>query len=232
MKNLNQCNMNSFILKIFKKRRRHENVNFYKSLTKSLNTNDPPLMELFDDLDDNYCEGGKLLGNQIHIGSIYMFEYNQKIPSEYGQAIKFIDKSPMVLVTQADNHIIHGINLNLCNKAMKTLILNMVSNTDEKFFEGGYVEMCNNNQPPISKSEQAFFKKQGEVQIMNEIKKKYPLVDAWSVVRTYDKSKIRKIKYIDWYIMPYIPDIQYEGISASILKSFWKQSFQTSIPNI
>jgi hypothetical protein len=45
-----------------------------------------------------------------------------------------------VLVTYVDKEIIKGVNFNLCNKAVKSGILNMMTNIDPDFYETGAEE--------------------------------------------------------------------------------------------
>ena len=60
---------------------------------------------------------------------MYIFTYNAKNPTKYsykGEDIYFADSLPVVLMTGETQSTIRGINLNFCNKALKTLILNIL----------------------------------------------------------------------------------------------------------
>jgi len=71
---------------------------------------------------------------------MYIFTYSAKNPTKYsykGEEIYFADSLPVILMIGETSSTIKGINLNFCNKALKTFILNMIMNMDEDFyFEG------------------------------------------------------------------------------------------------
>lgn len=215
--------MNSFI-QLIKKGLNHTNFAFYKSLRMSLFNRKPLLCDLFDDLTDNYCEAEKLLGNTIWLGCIYMFTYDQKIKSEYKDKVTFIDPAPMVLITQQDKDFIRGINLNLCTPELRILILNIITNLDEPFYNGGFVDMCNNKKVPLSQKTMKFISKDGEKQIINALKKHFDKVDYGTIFRTYRKARIGSIRFIEYYIWPYLPQLEFTGIPANVMKEYWKLS--------
>lgn len=102
-------------------------------------------------LDEYFAE--PYMPKQPIVGQIYSFIYKADKPSVYnlnGYNFEFYDKMPLVLVTSTDRGMVKGINLNFCNFALRTLILNLLYDVDEPFFNGGASDMAHRGQPTIS----------------------------------------------------------------------------------
>ena len=60
-------------------------------------------------------------------GHIYNFIYKADRPTIYNDGkmkFEYYDSYPLVLITHIDQNMVRGINLNLCNFALRTHILN------------------------------------------------------------------------------------------------------------
>ena len=105
-----------------------------------------------EDLDSYDSES--LFNGKMYRGNMYIFTYNAKNPTKYsykGEDVYFTDSLPIVLMTGETHSTIRGINLNFCNKALKTLILNILTNMDEDFYFGDLAQkQAFNKQAPIS----------------------------------------------------------------------------------
>ena len=99
-------------------------------------------------------DGETLFGaNTLYPSQIYAFIYEAKNLSTYrfnGKEFKFTDRLPIVLVTHVEGRRFRGINLNLCNYALRTFILNTLFNLDMEFYKRGNLEMANKGRAPIS----------------------------------------------------------------------------------
>lgn len=79
-----------------------------------------------------------LFGNTTLVpGNIYIFLYKAEKPTVYDDgtfSLKFYDSMPILLVTHAEKNCVRGINLNLCNQAVRTGVINTLHNLDLPFF--------------------------------------------------------------------------------------------------
>jgi len=57
---------------------------------------------------------------------------------------------PILLLLGETAANITGINLNFCNKGLRTLILNQIQNIDVNFYNGGDLELYDAGKPVIS----------------------------------------------------------------------------------
>ena len=93
-------------------------------------------------------------------GNIYIFTYNAQNPVVYEvpgeKPIEFYDSVPLVLITSNTKTSVRGINLNLCNYGLKTLILNIFYNLDPNFFEGNAQSLAAKKQTVLSQKILAF----------------------------------------------------------------------------
>ena len=112
-------------------------------------------------------------------GHIYSFRYLFTSTTKYDDGLikfEFADNLPIVLCTQYTNNTISGINLNLCNYALRTLILNEVYNLDPNFFEQNASEQAHRGLLPISRNIYNFFKlKDNQTIFLNMLIKKFKL---------------------------------------------------------
>lgn len=147
-------------------------------------------------------------------GHIYAFKYNAQSPTIYDNGrIKFeyFDKLPIILCLGHKDNIIKAINLNLCNYALRTLILNDICNMDPAFFRYKASDMAHMGQVPISNTIQKFFLNQDNVDLLlKRIKELYKVKETRFIFRTYDIKKIQGIRFIEPWQWKYIPFIDYK----------------------
>lgn len=147
-------------------------------------------------------------------GHIYAFKYNADKPTTYDNGqIKFqyFDRLPIILCLGYKNGIIMGINLNLCNYALRTLILNDIHNMDPEFFRHTASDQAHKGQIPISNTIQKYFLLQDNIdKFLERIKTKYNLKNTGFIFRTYNPSKIQSIRFIEPWQWKYIPFIDYK----------------------
>lgn len=138
--------------------------------------------------------------NEIYPGQIYTFIYNAKNPSVYETPdgpIEFFDKLPVVLVTTATKNVIQGINLNMCTRELRAIILNLIWNMDPKFFEQEAKEKGQRGERPISNQ---LINKVGSPGFAVELFKFLNMLapaDYRIIFRTYSVSAIRKINMLE-----------------------------------
>lgn len=161
-------------------------------------------------------------------GHIYMFKYVTDTTTKYNDGrvkFEYYDTLPLVLCTGNNKNIIQGINLNLCNYDLRTLILNDIYNLDPNFFNSNASIQAHQGQLPISQNISKFFLHEGgQTKLLNYIKKKYNLKNEGFIFRTYSISKIKDIRFIEPWQWQYIPFLKY--------KQSVKESILTMIQNI
>lgn len=166
-----------------------------------------------------------LLGGKVYPGNIYRFTYKANEPNVYdtgnGQIIKWFDSYPIVLVTSVDELIMKGINLNLCNKAVKTGILNMFINIDPDFYETKAEEMVGKNKFPISENvSKLILSGNIENMLIKSLNINYGIL-----FRHYSLSKISDMRLIEYWQWKYLPFLNYNGtIKGDILKIIQQSS--------
>lgn len=145
-------------------------------------------------------------------GHIYSFMYLADKPTVYNDGqIKFeyYDRLPIILCTSYTKNLIRGINLNLCNEALRTLILNDVINLDPNFIKHDASEQAHQGQLLISKNITKYFMT-NESLFLKRIQDKYKLTNIKFIFRTYNPDKIRKIRFIEPWQWQYIPFLNYK----------------------
>lgn len=171
-----------------------------------------------------------LFNGKIYRGNIYIFTYVAKNPTKYSyknQDVYFSDSLPVVLVIGETASTIKGINLNFCNKALKTLILNIITNLDEDFYFGDVAEkMAYNKQAPISPKVYKFLSDDNADQkIIGELQKTYSNIDYQFIFRNYAVSQIKDIRLIEPWQWKYIPFLNYDSFDkGDTLKAIQKIS--------
>ena len=176
---------------------------------------------------DEY-DGESLFGNTTLIpGNIYIFLYKAENPTLYdnGQIkFKFYDSMPIVLVTHTKNKIIGGINLNLCNPALRAGVINTLHNLDLPFFSRGSMLMEGNKKVPLSESvTKTFLDPQKENMFINTIAQEYKLKDFNILIRNYNIDRIQQIRMVENWQHKYIPFLTYTGeIKQDVLELIWK----------
>ena len=156
-------------------------------------------------------------------GHIYAFKYMATHTTKYDDGkIKFeySDTLPIVLCTSNNKNVVQGINLNLCNYGLRTLILNDVYNLDPEFFNHEASVQAHHGMIPISKNISMFFsKKDNQTKFLNYLKVKYKLQNTALIFRTYNVKRIKQIRFIEPWQWKYIPFINYkQSVKESVLQ--------------
>ena len=181
-----------------------------------------------EDLDSYDSES--LFNGKMYRGNMYIFTYNAKNPTKYsykGEDVYFTDSLPVVLMTGETQSTIRGINLNFCNKALKTLILNILTNMDEDFYFGDLAQkQAFNRQAPISEKVYRFLSSNdAEEKIIEELNRAYPGIDYKFIFRNYAVTNIKNIRLIEPWQWKYIPFLNYDSFDkGDTLKAIQKIS--------
>lgn len=157
-------------------------------------------------------------------GHIYTFKYMSNTPVKYEKGlikIEFLDTLPIMLCLSVSEKTVFGINLNLCNLALRTLILNDIYNMDPEFFNRDATVQAHQGKFPMSKRVTSFFMvKENVEKFCNYLIKKYKLKETALIFRIYSINKIQAIRFIEIWQWQYIPFINYkQSIKQSILQS-------------
>lgn len=217
--------MNQFLDNI-KSIRNIKSVDAEEAIIKSLMVQNNRQNEKLEDLDSYDSES--LFNGKIYRGNMYIFTYNAKNPTKYtykGKDVYFSDSLPVVLITNETSTTIRGINLNFCNKALKTLILNILTNMDEEFYFGGLAQkMAFNKIAPISEKVYRFLSSNNaEEKIIKELKRDYPDIDYNILFRNYAVTNIKNIRLIEPWQWKYIPFLNYDSFDkGETLKAIQK----------
>lgn len=217
--------MNQFLDNI-KSIRDIKSVDAEDAIIKSLMVQNNRQNEKLEDLDSYDSES--LFNGKIYRGNMYIFTYNAKNPTKYtykGKDVYFSDSMPVVLITNETSTTIRGINLNFCNKALKTLILNILTNMDEEFYFGGLAQkMAFNKIAPISEKVYRFLLyNDAEEKIIKELKRDYPDIDYNILFRNYAVANIKNIRLIEPWQWKYIPFLNYDSFDkGETLKAIQK----------
>ena len=219
--------MDRFI-KIIKDERGIKNDDAENAIIRSLMVQNKRQSEKLEGLDSYDSES--LFNGRIYRGNIYTFLYNAKNPTKYtykDKSVLFSDSMPVVLVIGETSSTIKGINLNFCNKALKTLILNIITNLDEDFyFDGGAQKLTYNKQMAISEKVYRFLSNNdAEQKIIKELERAYKDVDYKSIFRIYSVSNIKNIRLIEPWQWKYLPFMNYNSFDkGETLKAIQKIS--------
>lgn len=156
-------------------------------------------------------------------GHIYAFRYISSTNTTYDDGnikFEFNDTLPIILCLNNTKTTVSGINLNLCNYALRTLILNDVFNLDPSFFAYEASEQSHRGQIPISKNITRFFmNKENQTKFLNNIVQKYKIKNYSLIFRTYSTKNIKTIRFIEAWQWQYIPFINYkQNIKQNVLQ--------------
>lgn len=156
-------------------------------------------------------------------GHIYAFRYLSASNVKYDDGtvkFEFNDDLPIILCTNNTNNTVSGINLNLCNYALRTLILNDVYNLDPNFFEHDASQQSHRGLMPVSKNITRFFmNKNNQTLFLNSIVQKYKIKNYSLIFRTYSSKNIKTLRFIEPWQWQYIPFINYkQNIKQNILQ--------------
>lgn len=168
-----------------------------------------------------------VFAGKIYPGCIYIFSYDAKTPTKYTYQEKnvyFTDSMPIVLITSFGNGVIRGINLNFCNKALKTLVLNLVQNLDPKYFERDAEILTYNKSLPLSKNILAYFNnvEKAEAELASLLQSQCGNVDYSIIFRTYSSSGIKHIRLIEPWQWEYLPFLEYTDMKGATLSAIQK----------
>ena len=219
--------MNNFI-NLIKNTRDIKNGVAENTIIRGLMVQNKRQNDKLEDLDSYDSES--LFNGKIYRGNMYIFTYNAKNPTKYtykGKDVYFSDSMPVVLITNETSTTIRGINLNFCNKALKTLILNILTNMDEKFyFDGLAQKMAFNKIAPISEKVYRFLSSNdAEEKIIKELNRAYPGIDYKFIFRNYAVANIKNIRLIEPWQWKYIPFLNYDSFDkGDTLKAIQKIS--------
>ena len=200
-----------------------ENAIIRKLMVQNKRQNDK-----LEDLDSYDSES--LFNGKMYRGNMYIFTYSAKNPTKYsykGEDVYFADSLPVVLMTGETQSTIRGINLNFCNKALKTLILNILTNMDEDFYFGDLAQkLAFNKQAPISEKVYRFLSSNdAEEKIIEELNRAYSGLDYKFIFRNYAIANIKDIRLIEPWQWKYIPFLNYDSFDkGDTLKAIQKIS--------
>ena len=161
-------------------------------------------------------------------GHIYAFRYMAKTPVKYefGEIkFEFSDTLPIVLCMKNNANTISGINLNLCNYDLRTLILNEVYNLDPEFFDRKASEQAHRDQLPLSKNISRFFMSESnQTAFLHMLVKKYHLQHYDLIYRTYSTKNIKTLRFIEPWQWQYIPFVKFKNaeLKDNVLKLIWR----------
>ena len=141
-----------------------------------------------------------------------------------GKEFKFTDRLPIVLVTHVEGKRFRGINLNLCNYALRTFILNTLFNLDMEFYKRGNLEMANKGRAPISNNAaKVFLNEATEKQFFDYIIQNCKLQNTDILYRWYSVDNIKEIRMIEVWQYKYIPFLKYDGeIKQDVLNTIYQ----------
>lgn len=182
-----------------------------------------------DDFNGEYNSEQYLPQNKIIPGNIHTFIYKADKESEYeyqGNIIKFSDSLPVVLITANNGKTIQGINMNLCTKELRILVLNAIQNMDEDFFESRAQKLAESGKFPLSENILAFFQKPNASKIFLDYLKSFsPKIDYSVIFREYSVSKIRNIRFVEPWQWNKLPFISYkQSIKQDVLDFIHKST--------
>ena len=215
-------------LKQIQNERSIKNNDAENAIIRSLMVQQKRQSEKLEGLDSYDSES--LFNGKIYRGNIYTFLYNAKNQTKYtykDQSVLFTDTMPVVLIIGETLSTIKGINLNFCNKALKTLILNIITNLDEEFyFDGGAQKLAYNKQLVISQKVYKFLSSDdAEQKIITELERAFKGIDYKSIFRNYSVSNIKNIRLIEPWQWKYLPFMNYNSFDkGDTLKAIQKIS--------
>lgn len=219
--------MDNFI-NLIKNTRDIKNDDAENAIIKSLMVQNKRQNDKLEDLDSYDSES--LFNDKMYRGNMYIFTYSAKNPTKYsykGEDVYFADSLPVVLMTGETQSTIRGINLNFCNKALKTLILNILTNMDEDFYFGDLAQkQAFNKQAPISEKVYRFLSSNdAEEKIIEELNRAYSEIDYKFIFRNYAIANIKDIRLIEPWQWKYIPFLNYDSFDkGNTLKAIQKIS--------
>lgn len=175
----------------------------------------------------NAYDSETLFNGKMYRGNMYIFEYNANIPTKYtynGNSVYFYDSLPIVLMTKELNGSFRGINLNFCNMALRTLLLNFITNLDYDFYFTDLAQkIAFNKNITISEKVYKFLSNDNaEQKIIDNLNNIFRGIDYSFIFRNYSINKIGKIRLIEPWQWEYIPYLNYVGtLKKETLEAIW-----------
>ena len=216
--------INDFIKNI--QNSKHDSAQAFQDIITDLMVRNKKGEEKCKDLDEFDSESN--MPGVLIPGNIYIFTYNAHSPVIYEVAgenpIEFYDSVPLVLITSNTKTAVRGINLNLCNYGLKTLILNIFYNLDPSFFEGDAQKLATKKQAVLSQKILTFLAKGNAEATLNAYLKKMYNINSYDMIfRNYNVSNIKKIRMIEPWQWKILPNLDYAGnIKKEVLDKIHK----------
>ena len=180
---------------------------------------------------DEYDGESSFNGSVMLPGQIYAFLYMANEPTVYknGQyQLTFYDSLPILLVTRRNGKNVSGINLNLCNKAVRAFAINALHNLDLKFYGKQHLDMATEGNPPYSQNvAQTFLDPQKEAAFIRFIAQECRLQNQDILYRNYNIDRIQKVRMLEVWQHIHIPFLSYHGeIKSEVLRAIYKLTGQ------
>ena len=216
--------INDFIKNI--QNSKHDSAQAFQDIITDLMVRNKKGEEKCKDLDEFDSESN--MPGVLIPGNIYIFTYNAQGPTIYEvpgeKPIEFYDSVPLVLITSNTKTTVRGINLNLCNYGLKTLILNIFYNLDPSFFEGDAQKLATKKQAVLSQKILTFLAKGNAEATLNAYLKKMYNINSYDIIfRNYNVSNIKKIRMIEPWQWKILPNLDYAGnIKKEVLDKIHK----------
>ena len=205
---------------------KHDSAQAFQDIITDLMIHNKKGEEKCKDLDEFDSESN--MPGVLIPGNIYIFTYNAQNPVVYEvpgeKPIEFYDSVPLVLITSNTKTSVRGINLNLCNYGLKTLILNIFYNLDPSFFEGDAQSLAAKKQAVLSQKILTFLAKGNAEATLNTYLKKMYNINSYDIIfRNYNVSNIKKIRMIEPWQWKALPNLDYAGnIKKEVLDKIHK----------
>ena len=176
---------------------------------------------------DDY-DGETLFGNTTLVsGNIYMFVYKAETSAKFSDGtleFEYYDNMPVVLVAHTSGTLVRGVNLNLCNTALRAFVINTLYNLDPQFYSSDHTAMARSGRMPVSRNVlQTFSDPEREKQFYEYIKKECSLQNTGILFRHYNTSRMQRVRLVEIWQHRLIPFLDYRGeIKQDILRLIWK----------
>ena len=186
---------------------------------------------------DEYDGESSFNGSVMLPGQIYAFLYQASEPTVYknGQyQLTFYDSLPILLVTGRKGKNVSGINLNLCNKAVRAFAINALHNLDIKFYGRQHLDMATEGNAPYSQNVgQTFMDPQKEAAFIKFIAHECKLQNPDILYRNYNIDRIQKVRMLEVWQHIHIPFLSYHGeIKSEVLHAIYKLTGQENFSQI
>lgn len=176
---------------------------------------------------DEYDGESRFNGSVMLPGQIYAFLYQANEPTLYtnGQvSLKFYDNLPILLVTRRKGKNVSGINLNLCNKAVRAFVINALHNLDLRFYNRQHLDIATEGNAPYSQTVgQTFVDPQKEAAFIKFVATECKLQNPDILYRNYNIDRIQRVRMLEVWQHIHIPFLSYHGeIKSEVLQAIYK----------